>query len=266
MALIKCPKCGNKVSSKAEQCPKCGYSVKKIIAQRALKTFSKVFLAVCIAIGIGAGVVNLYYYIDTDRVPDYVGQEYDEVIQNDEVSKYKINYTGSYSKIIPEGVIISQKNKYDGRKIKEINFTVSVGDNSIEVTMPKVTDMDIQQAVDKLYSLQIYNIKIERINASYGCSQNEVFSQKVHSGEKIQNTKEVILRVQGFRGCIIPYIIGEDIEQGLNELKDFGMKSVLYDENVNTDEIIYDVQDEDGNSIVGKVIKKEDTVYLKTKK
>ena len=29
MALIKCKKCGNKISEYANKCPKCGYNIKK---------------------------------------------------------------------------------------------------------------------------------------------------------------------------------------------------------------------------------------------
>lgn len=47
MALIKCPKCGNKVSSKADECPKCGYSVKKSKIKRC-RVVAGVLVVICI--------------------------------------------------------------------------------------------------------------------------------------------------------------------------------------------------------------------------
>ena len=47
MALIKCPKCGNKVSSRAEQCPKCGYSV-KLLKLKCCRVIAGVLVVICI--------------------------------------------------------------------------------------------------------------------------------------------------------------------------------------------------------------------------
>ncbi len=47
MALIKCPECGNEVSSKAKNCPKCGYKISKGIGcGAAIGIVLLVFLAI----------------------------------------------------------------------------------------------------------------------------------------------------------------------------------------------------------------------------
>ena len=61
MALIKCPDCGNTVSSAAESCPKCGRPMIKIRKGNAFNPFHDPvhFLGLLIVIGFVIGMIIL---------------------------------------------------------------------------------------------------------------------------------------------------------------------------------------------------------------
>lgn len=56
MALVKCPKCGNRISSKAIGCPKCGCNTKSII----LKKFFIFIITLLVLLSASFGI---YWYV-----------------------------------------------------------------------------------------------------------------------------------------------------------------------------------------------------------
>lgn len=259
MALIKCSKCGNQVSTKAEKCPKCGYLVNKSMLKKA----RNMTIALSVIIVAIVCCVNVYYYFDTDHVPDYAGQQYDKVIK--EISEFNIKCKKVSSNDVPEGEIISQKNEYNGRKIKQIVFTVSAGNT---ITMPNLIGMNVQEAVDELNNLGIYNIELQksdkRKNTSF--SDDDVCFQSVKGGNEIGVEENVVLKTYADNYKIIPDMEGKTVTSANKELRDLGFDYIIYDSGANAQSKISDIEDADSNSIIGKIYYMHDKVYLKVEK
>lgn len=62
--LVKCPECGNEISSNSEACPNCGYVTKKpdpfgLIGCGGML----IFLAIFIFVGWGAGIGSIMFLV-----------------------------------------------------------------------------------------------------------------------------------------------------------------------------------------------------------
>ena len=259
MALILCPKCGNKISSKAKKCPKCGYSTIKIILRRV----RNITLALSIITVVIAGCIFAYLYFDTDRVKDYTGQEYTNAIE--EVSEFDVKCKMVSSNKIPENEIINQEIIYDGRKINQIIFTVSAGD---KFAMPNLIGMNIIEAVQELHDLNIYDIQLQksdrRKNLSF--SENAVCSQSVKSGSEIGVEEKIVLKTYENNYEFIPDLKGTTVTFADKELRELGFDCIIYDSGANAKSKISDIQDPDEKSIIQKVYNKHDYICLKIKK
>jgi eukaryotic-like serine/threonine-protein kinase len=167
--------------------------------------------------------------VDQVAVKDVVGEDF-------EVAKRALENDGfqvaepveETSADVEEGAVISQNPEAgtEADKGSEIELTVSSGPS--DVTIPQLTGFQYKEAKALLESDK-YGLEVKRNNQESSAPENEVINSNPPGGTEVAKGSTVTLLVSQGQATV-PNLVGMDVDDAEDALKDAGLKSSTTEE------------------------------------
>ena len=159
-------------------------------------------------------------------VPNFVGQLYDEIVQNKE---YKFNYdiTAKYDDSKPVNIVLSQSPEHDSKQVKE-NATIklTINSKSTKAEVPKVRNYLESEAIEKLED-KYFTYEIKRVNSN-DVSKGYVVQCSPQEGTEQEIGTVITLIVSEGKTpekITVPNVVGKTYENAKSELESAGFKT-----------------------------------------
>jgi eukaryotic-like serine/threonine-protein kinase len=183
---------------------------------------------------LGALAYGIYQLTQPDEAPqvqvrDVVGEEFQvakRVLEDDGFTVAEpIEET---SEDVPEGDVISQdpEGGTEAKKGSEVQLTVSSGAG--QVTIPQLTGFKFGEA-RKLLESDKYGLVVEKNEQESSAPENEVINSNPPGGTEVDRGSTVTLLVSQGQATV-PNLVGMDVEDAEDALKDAGLKSSVTEE------------------------------------
>jgi serine/threonine-protein kinase len=163
------------------------------------------------------------------QVPDVVGEDFEtaeRALTNEGFTVAEpVEKTDSD---VPEGDVISQDPEAgsDADKGSEVVLTVSSGPD--QVTIPQLTGFSYQEAKQLLESDK-YGLEVKKNVQESSAPENEVINSNPPAGAKADKGSTVTLLVSQGQATV-PQVVGMDVEDAEDALKDAGLKASVTEE------------------------------------
>ena len=156
-------------------------------------------------------------------VPNFVGQLYDEIVQNKEY-KFTYDITAKYDDSKPVNIVLSQSPEASSKQIKE-NATIklTINSKSTKAEVPKVRNYLEQEAIDKL-SDKYFTYEIKRVNSTE-VSKGYVIECSPQEGTEQEIGTIITLIVSEGKApekVTVPDVVGKSYESAKSELESAG--------------------------------------------
>ena len=183
---------------------------------------------------LGALAFGIYKLTQPDAAPekevsDVVGMQYDVAKRALEQDGFTVaEPVEEASEDVAKGDVISQ-NPEAGTKAAEgdeIELTVSSGPG--DVAIPQLTGFQFQDAKELLESDK-YGLKVKRNNQESSAPENEVINSNPPQGTEVARGSTVTLLVSQGQATV-PNLVGMDVDDAEDALKDAGLKSSTTEE------------------------------------
>ena len=183
---------------------------------------------------LGALAFGIYKLTQPDDAPQV--QVADVVGEDFEVAKRALENDGftvgdpveEASADVEEGAVISQNPEAgtEAEKGSEIELTVSSGPG--DVTIPQLTGFQYKEAKALLESDK-YGLEVKRNNQESSAPENEVINSNPPGGTEVAKGSTVTLLVSQGQATV-PNLVGMDVDDAEDALKDAGLKSSTSEE------------------------------------
>ena len=133
---------------------------------------------------------------ETTKVPKVIGAKYDEAVKILETAKLSTEKIEEASKTVEKGIVISQETDPDAIANAGDTVKIHVSTGYPQVTMPKVIDLNEEEARKKLTDLKLKPIVKYSEDSSKG--NGVVVSQSINEGTYINEDSEVTITINKF--------------------------------------------------------------------
>jgi eukaryotic-like serine/threonine-protein kinase len=195
------------------------------------KWWAYAILGVLLLGALAFGIYQLTQPDDTAQVEvtNVVGEEFDvakRALENDGFTV--ADPVEEASDDVPEGEVISQSPEAgeQAEKGSEIELTVSSGPG--DVTIPQLTGFQFKEAKALLESDK-YGLEVKRNNQESSAPENEVINSNPPGGTEVAKGSTVTLLVSQGQATV-PNLVGMDVDDAEDALKDAGLKSSTTEE------------------------------------
>jgi serine/threonine-protein kinase len=195
------------------------------------KWWAYAILGVLLLGALAFGIYQLTQPEDTAQVEvtNVVGDEFDvakRALENDGFTV--ADPVEEASDDVPEGEVISQNPEAgeQAEKGSEIELTVSSGPG--DVTIPQLTGFQYREAKALLESDK-YGLEVRRNNQESSAPKNEVINSNPPGGTEVAKGSTVTLLVSQGQATV-PNLVGMDVDDAEDALKDAGLKSSTSEE------------------------------------
>ncbi len=156
-------------------------------------------------------------------VPSFVGQLYDEIVQNKEY-KFTYDITAKYDDTKPVNIVLSQSPEPDSKQVKEnAVIKLTINSKSTKAEVPKVRNYLEQEAIDKL-SDKYFTYEVKRVNSS-DVSKGYVIQCSPQEGTEQEIGTVITLIVSEGKApekVTVPDVVGKSYENAKSELESAG--------------------------------------------
>jgi serine/threonine-protein kinase len=195
------------------------------------KWWAYAILGVLLLGALAFGIYQLTQPDEVTQVPvtDVVGEEFDtakRALENDGFTVAEPERETSED--VPEGEVISQDPEAgtDAEKGSEVTLTVSSGAG--QVAIPQLTGFQYSEAKSLLESDK-YGLKVKKNEQESSAPENEVINSNPPGGTEVDKGSTVTLLVSQGQATV-PNLVGLDVEDAEDALKDAGLKASTTEE------------------------------------
>ena len=195
------------------------------------KWWAYAILGVLLLGALAFGIYQLTQPDDVQQVPvtDVVGEEFDTAKRALENDGFRVaEPVRETSEDVPEGEVISQDPEAgtDAKKGSEVTLTVSSGAG--QVTIPQLSGFSYSEA-KKLLESDKYGLEVKKNEQESSAPENEVINSNPPGGTEVDKGSTVTLLVSQGQATV-PNLVGMDVEDAEDALKDAGLKASTTEE------------------------------------